>query len=76
MNIASRAGEAKEAAWPFRHKIPDLKSVLVSELAQHGDWIVANISNSGVWPAVSQKVRWRGVDIWWPQEYPAYCAVY
>jgi hypothetical protein len=34
------------------------------ELAESGDWVVANISTNSFWPIASQKVRWRGVDIW------------
>src|ERR1700688_271196 len=48
----------------FRLEIPDHKDVIKGELAQHGDWIVANISTGSFWPVVSQKVHWRGVDIW------------
>ena len=38
--------------------------VFKGELAEHGDWIVANICTSSFWPITSQKVRWRGVDVW------------
>ena len=40
------------------------KSVIVGELAENGEWIVASISTNSFWPVTSQKVRWRGVDIW------------
>jgi Methylamine utilization protein MauJ len=63
MNIAaSREPENYIAA--FRRGIPDHKDVIKGELAQNGEWIVANISTNSFWPIISQKVRWRGVDIW------------
>ncbi len=42
----------------------DLKNIIKGELAQNGQWLVANISTDSFWPINSQKVRWRGVDIW------------
>jgi hypothetical protein len=48
----------------FRREIPDHESVIVGELAQNGEWIVANISTNGFWSVTSQKVRWRGIDFW------------
>jgi hypothetical protein len=62
MNIASRQPGDPIAA--SRREIPDLKDVITGELAQNGDWLVANISTNSYWPINSQKVRWRGVDIW------------
>jgi hypothetical protein len=44
--------------------IPDPTDVINGELARSGEWIVANISTDSLWPIMSQKVRWRGVDIW------------
>jgi hypothetical protein len=61
MNIAATVPEAK--AW-HREILDDLKGVIVGELAQHGEWIVANILTNSYWPIAAQKVRWRGVDIW------------
>jgi hypothetical protein len=61
MNIAAKPEDHIAA---FRLEIPDHKDVIKGELAQHGDWIVANISTGSFWPVVSQKVHWRGVDIW------------
>ena len=64
MNIAAKTPEPKDNIPAFRREIPDQKSVFVGELAQNGEWIVAHISTNSFWPITSQKVRWRGVDIW------------
>jgi hypothetical protein len=65
MNIAATVPEAKESALAWHREIQDdLKSVIVGELAQHGEWIVANVLTNSFWPIAAQKVRWRGVDIW------------
>lgn len=61
MNIVA---EPKGKVPPFALEIPDHTDVIKGELAQHGEWIVANISTGSFWPVVSQKVHWRGVDIW------------
>ena len=63
MNIAAKTSELEDN---FRAspRDPDVNSVIVGELAQNGEWIVANVSTNSVWPVTSQKVRWRGVDIW------------
>jgi Methylamine utilization protein MauJ len=61
MNIAANP---KDHIGAFRREIPDHKDIIKGELAQNGDWIVANISTNSFWPIVSQKVRWRGVNIW------------
>lgn len=63
MNIAANTPVEDEIA-SFHRKIPDHRTVFVGELAQNGEWIVANISTTSFWPIISQKVRWRGVDIW------------
>jgi hypothetical protein len=60
MNIATKAPDL-DLSSSFR--IPDRQDVIKGELAQNGDWIVANIS-TGCWLGSAQKVRWRGVDIW------------
>ena len=62
MNIVTRQPDDPIAA--FGLKIPDLKNIIKGELAQNGQWLVANISTDSFWPINSQKVRWRGVDIW------------
>ena len=64
MSIANQTPAPEEGISALRLEIPDLKSVYTGELAQHGDWIVANILTNSTWPITSQKVRWRGVDIW------------
>ena len=64
MSTASKTPAREDAGAAFRLEIPDLKSVYTGELAQHGEWIVANILSNSTWPITSQKVRWRGVDIW------------
>jgi hypothetical protein len=64
VSIADQTSAPGEGISALRHEIPDLKSVYTGELAQHGDWIVANILTTSTWPITSQKVRWRGGDIW------------
>lgn len=64
VNIAAKTPEPEDNISAFRREIPDHKSVFVGELAQNGEWIVANVSTNSFWPITSQKVRWRGVDIW------------
>ena len=62
MNIASQPPDPIPA---FGLQIPaDLKNIIQGELAQNGQWLVANVSTDSYWPITSQKVRWRGVDIW------------
>jgi hypothetical protein len=63
VNVAAKT-EPENRFSALRDKIPDRESVMVGELAQNGEWIVANISTNSYWPIASQKVRWRGVDIW------------
>ena len=64
MNIAAKTIEPDDQVSAFRREIPDHKDIIKGELAQHGEWIVANISTDSFWPITSQKLRWRGVDIW------------
>jgi hypothetical protein len=45
-------------------KIPEAKEVIVGELAQRGEWIVANVETASSWPINSQKVTYRGETIW------------
>jgi hypothetical protein len=63
VNIAA-SPEPENYIAAFRREIPDHKDVIKGELAQNGEWIVANISTNSFWPIISQKVRWRSVDIW------------
>ena len=62
MNIAPKPVEPDLSA--FRREIPDHKDIIKGELAESGEWVVASISTSSFWPVTSQKVRWRGADIW------------
>src|SRR5580704_5356430 len=64
MSIAAKTSEPGDNFPALRHEIPDVNSVIVGELAQNGEWIVANVSTNSFWPVTSQKVRWRGIDIW------------
>jgi len=61
MNIAAKPEDHIAA---FGLQIPDHKDVIKGELAQRGDWIVANISTDSFWPVAAQKMHWRGADIW------------
>jgi hypothetical protein len=63
MNIATRQLDDSIAAFGLKIQA-DLKNIIKGELAQNGQWLVANISTDSFWPINSQKVRWRGVDIW------------
>jgi hypothetical protein len=63
MNIATRQPDDSIAAFGLKIQA-DLKNIIKGELAQNGQWLVANISTDSFWPINSQKVRWRGVDIW------------
>lgn len=45
-------------------EIPELKDVIKGELAKNGDWVVANIDTQMSWPLRSQKVRYRGLELW------------
>ncbi len=38
--------------------------MLVGELAQRGDWIVANVETNSFWPVNAQKQIYRGETIW------------
>lgn len=61
-NSSSDTGESE--GWLRNVRIPDAKEVFVGELAERGEWIVANIQTRSVWPVTSQKVRFRGECIW------------
>lgn len=45
-------------------EIRELKDVLVGELAQRGDWVVANVETNSFWPVNSQKQIFRGETVW------------
>ena len=68
MNIAAgptepQAEEAKQEK-PWVLTIPDRADVLVGELAQRGEWVVANIQTNSFWPVNAQKVMYRGEAVW------------
>jgi hypothetical protein len=44
--------------------IPNVKDVIVGELAERGEWIVANIQTSSFWPVNTQKVHYRWEMFW------------
>lgn len=50
--------------WLRKVRIPDAKEVFVGELAERGEWIVANIQTRSVWPVKAQKVSFRGESVW------------
>jgi hypothetical protein len=64
MNVATKPPRSEDQIAPFHRQIPDHKDVIKGELAEHGEWIVANVSDGSFWPTSLQKVRWRGVDVW------------
>jgi hypothetical protein len=64
VNVPAKPPDADEGKLPWHLEIPTHEEVFVGELAERGDWIVANIQTDSYWPVTSQKVRWRGVDIW------------
>jgi len=64
VNVAAKPPEVDEQKSPWHLEIPTHEEVFVGELAERGDWIVANIQTDSYWPVTSQKVRWRGVEIW------------
>jgi hypothetical protein len=54
-----------QAATSFRFpEIPDIKAILVGELAKRGNWVVANIQTNSYWPVTAQKVMYRGEEVW------------
>jgi len=67
MNIATGPTEPQlkeKAAEPWHLTIPDLKDVIIGELAERGEWIVANIQTGSMWPVNAQKVMYRGEVFW------------
>jgi hypothetical protein len=44
--------------------IPEPKDVFVGELAQNGDWVVANIDTTMAWPVKAEKFKYRGKEVW------------
>jgi hypothetical protein len=67
MNIEAgrtEPGTIEEIKGPWHREIPDHKQVFVGELAEHGDWIVANIRTGSFWPIKAQKVMYCGEAFW------------
>jgi hypothetical protein len=44
--------------------LPQIDDVLTGDLGSHGNWIVANLRTTGYWPVRTQKVFFKGRDIW------------
>ena len=44
---------------PWELTIPEVNDVIVGELAERGEWIVANIQTTSAWPVKSQKLMYR-----------------
>jgi hypothetical protein len=55
--------EGEENA-PGMPRIPEVNDVIVGELAERGEWVVANIETSSFWPVMAQKVPYRGEIFW------------
>ena len=45
-------------------EIPKPADVIIGELAERGDWVVASVSTNIAWPVKSQRVSYRGYEIW------------
>jgi hypothetical protein len=48
----------------FELKIPEVNDVIVGELAERGEWVVASVQTGVAWPVNSQKVLYRGETLW------------
>ena len=67
MNVAAEQPKPQieeEKKEPWHLTIPDHKDVIVGELAESGEWIVANIQTNSFWPVNAQKVMYRGEVFW------------
>jgi hypothetical protein len=64
VNIPAKSPEADEEKSPWHREIPTYKEVFIGELAERGDWIVANIQTGSFWPVNAQKVMHRGHVFW------------
>jgi hypothetical protein len=49
-----------EEKLPWQLTVPELKDVLVGELAERAEWVVANVEPSSFWPVNAQKMLYRG----------------
>ncbi len=47
-----------------RLEIPETNDVIVGELAERGDWVLANVDTNGSWPVATQKVSYRREIVW------------
>jgi hypothetical protein len=45
-------------------EIPGINDVIVGELAERGEWIVATVKTQASWPVRSQKVPYRSETLW------------
>jgi hypothetical protein len=60
----AKVADTKNRVRPILPAIPDVRDVIIGELAVNGNWIVANVQTTSAWPVTSQKVRYRGDDVW------------
>jgi hypothetical protein len=47
-----------------RLRLPNPAEILVGELAEPGDWVVAYVETTSYWPVKTQKANYRGRTIW------------
>lgn len=47
-----------------RELFTDLNEVIVDDLGQNADWLVAGVRTTGSWPVRTQKVIYRGETLW------------
>jgi hypothetical protein len=45
-------------------KIPTVNDVIIGELAERGEWVLANIQDGATWPVNSQKVIFHDEAVW------------
>ncbi|WP_316187905.1 MULTISPECIES: methylamine utilization protein MauJ [unclassified Bradyrhizobium] len=66
MNASAPQAEASpKIDKPFwSRELPTSNDVIKGELAEPGEWVVANIQPDGSWPVNAQRVEWRGHAIW------------
>jgi len=66
--------EAQRQAW--HRTVQDVNDIIVGELAERGEWVVAHVETDSFWPINAQKVSYRGETIWIiPQTIKHYPAV-
>jgi hypothetical protein len=65
VSVPAKPPEADEEKTVWHLKIPAQNEVFVGELAERGEWIVANIQTyDGFWPVNAQKVMYRSHAFW------------